>query len=279
MDFTIKQLHTIEELEVFSQLEFAIWGEEPIPVHQTSTVAKNGGIILGGYVDNCLVGILYSFPGMKKGSIYLCSHILGFLPEYRGKGYGELMKEKQREIALQQGYDLITWTFDPLESANANLNIGKLKGVCRQYIENYYGDSDDILSVGLPTDRFLVERYIDSEHVKTSRSFKQVEAKRIFEISRTEGGYPVVTGFCQKVLENLETEGAVAVTMPTTFQQMKKDDFSLAKEWRFKTREMFNRLFSHSFVVVDTVRDLMNETQDYVLVKQEQVQIDFKGKK
>jgi len=155
------------------------------------------------------------------------------------------------------------------------LNIGKLKGICRQYIENCYGDSDDILSVGLPTDRFLVERYIDSEHVKTGRSFQQIEAKRIFEISRTERGYPVVTDICQDVLENLEKEGAVAVTMPTAFQQMKKDDLVLAKDWRFKTREMFNKLFSHSFVVVDTVRDLMNETQDYILVKQEQVQIDF----
>lgn len=135
---------------------------------------------------------------------------------------GELMKEKQKEMALEQGYNLITWTFDPLESANACLNIGKLKGVCRQYIENCYGESDDILSVGLPTDRFLVERYIESEHVKEGRSFKQVEAKHVFDISQNEQGYPLIKGFRQDVLENLDKEGAVAVRMPTAFQQMKR---------------------------------------------------------
>ena len=52
--------------------------------------------------------------------------MLGIHPDYQLKGIGKLLKDEQRKIAKEMGYKLITWTFDPLESRNAYLNVSKL---------------------------------------------------------------------------------------------------------------------------------------------------------
>ena len=57
--------------------------------------------------------------------------MLGIHPDYQSMGIGKKLKEEQRKFAKEMGYDLITWTFDPLESRNAYLNVSKLYGICR----------------------------------------------------------------------------------------------------------------------------------------------------
>ena len=41
---------------------------------------------------------------------------MGVAPGYQGRGVGYRLKLAQREAVLDQGIDLITWTYDPLES-------------------------------------------------------------------------------------------------------------------------------------------------------------------
>ncbi|WP_052366545.1 GNAT family N-acetyltransferase [Geomicrobium sp. JCM 19055] len=101
---TIRELTTMEELEEMMDVEEAVWQMEPLQVHQTFTVLKNGGIILGAYDDEKMIGFLYSFPGFVEGDVYLCSHMLGFLPDYRKRGIGVLMKQRQAELAKDRGY-------------------------------------------------------------------------------------------------------------------------------------------------------------------------------
>ena len=66
---------------------------------------------------------------------------------------------------MKRGITLITWTFDPLQSRNAHLNIAKLGGVVRTYCVNYYGNAKSELDRGLDTDRLFIEWWIGSEHV------------------------------------------------------------------------------------------------------------------
>jgi len=60
-------------------------------------------------------------------------------------------------LAARDGVELVTWTFDPLQAANANLNFRKLGAVCRTYLPDCYGPIEYEFGAGLPTDRFLVE--------------------------------------------------------------------------------------------------------------------------
>jgi predicted GNAT superfamily acetyltransferase len=47
----LRKIETMEELNEMARLEAEIWGTSPIPTHQTVTVAKNGGIIIGALAD------------------------------------------------------------------------------------------------------------------------------------------------------------------------------------------------------------------------------------
>src|SRR5699024_5180647 len=119
---TLKELTTIKELEQMELIEQGVWDMSPLPIHQTLTAIKNGGIIIGAFDDNKIIGFSYAFAGFKDGQTYLCSHMLGIEEDYRSKKIGEQMRQKQQEIAIRKGYKEIHWTYDPLETRNAYLN-------------------------------------------------------------------------------------------------------------------------------------------------------------
>jgi predicted GNAT superfamily acetyltransferase len=107
-----------------------------------------------------------ALPGYRDGKPYLHSHMLAVLPEYRNVGLGRRLKLAQRDDALARGFDLMEWTFDPLEIKNAHLNIARLGAIARRYMRNIYGPSTSPLQGGLPTDRLVVEWWLRSERVR-----------------------------------------------------------------------------------------------------------------
>ena len=111
-----------------------------------------------------MVGFAYAVVGMKNGKPMLWSHMAGVLPEFRG-GLGFRLKLAQRDRALAQGYDLIEWTFDPMQAMNAHFNFAKLGGVVEEYAPNFYGESTSALHRGTPTDRVVLSWKIAEPHV------------------------------------------------------------------------------------------------------------------
>ncbi len=274
-ELEIKSLSTLDELQEMQRLELEIWGMEPIPAHQTLTVSKNGGIILGGYERGQLIGFVYSFPGFNGKSIYLCSHMLGIHPDYQGKGYGKLLKLAQKEAALSKGYQLMTWTFDPLESVNANLNISKLQAICRTYIEDCYGKMKDTLNAGLATDRFMVEWWLNHDHL--NRRYTKEEAVTIVTVHEDEHGFPVMDAYeTEEIIAGIKQllpTQPILVPIPTNFQKIKTEAHSLAINWRMKTRQLFNVLFLQGYVIADIKRDADSSVQHYVLLQASELNI------
>ena len=70
-----------------------------------------------------MAGFCLAVPALKGSAVYLHSHMLGVLPEFRRQGLGQRLKLEQRREALARGIGLIEWTFDPLELNNAHLNL------------------------------------------------------------------------------------------------------------------------------------------------------------
>ena len=77
--------------------------------------------MLGAYVKGVMVGFAMGLPGYRDGTAYLHSHMLAVLPEFRNAGLGRRLKLAQRDDAMARGYELMEWTFDPLEIKNAYL--------------------------------------------------------------------------------------------------------------------------------------------------------------
>ena len=166
---SIRNLSTYEEFKQVLDLERQVWGfSDPYdmvpPVVFTITV-KRGAILLGAFDErDRMIGFSYSLVGMKAGKVLQWSHMTGVLPEYRG-GLGLRLKLAQRERALALGYDLIEWTFDPLQAMNAHLNMAKLGCVAEEYHRNVYGESTSDLHKGTPTDRLVAQWHIAEPHV------------------------------------------------------------------------------------------------------------------
>jgi predicted GNAT superfamily acetyltransferase len=93
--------------------------------------------------------------------------MLAVRESYRNSGLGRRLKLFQREDALARSFELIEWTFDPLEIKNAWLNIERLGAIARRYSLNQYGISSSPLQGGLPTDRLVAEWWLRSERVES----------------------------------------------------------------------------------------------------------------
>lgn len=246
----IRKVTEVEEIHSMQKLEKQIWGMEPIPVHQTITAVKNGGLIVGAFLKERMIGYSYSFAGYSKGQVYLCSHMLAVDEEFQMMGIGKLLKDEQLRLAREMGYRLIVWTFDPLESRNAYLNTSKLYGVCYDYIVDCYGEMDDGLNKGLPTDRFQVAWWIDSPRV-LEKWQPDLLYSRPFETSVSGDSHPVVR--LPDTDEWLLAE-AIEVPVPKHIQLMKQENPQLSYEWRMKTRTIFQQLCDEGFALIDVCR-------------------------
>lgn len=257
----IRMLTTMEELYEVQKIETEVWNMDPIPVHQTFTALKNGGILLGAFDGKKMVGFLYSFAGFEEGSAYLCSHMLGILPAYQTDGLGVKMKMKQAETARKLGYRLITWTYDPLESRNAYLNLHKLRGIGAIYKVNHYGAMKDELNQGLPSDRIQMKWFINE--TPDNQIYHYDRQKLLLDADAN--GVPMLTSFFKRS-DWMRTDVSF-VAIPMRFQKMKQTNFELAKQWRMETRLVFQTLFDEGFQATDLLLDRDQALSYYVLTK------------
>jgi predicted GNAT superfamily acetyltransferase len=274
LEISLQKIDTIKELEKMSQLEQKVWGTSPIPIHQTLTSAKNGGIVIGAYAGEQMVGFVYSFPGYKNGEVYLCSHMLGIDEEFRNQGIGYRLKMKQAEEAIKLGYRKIRWTYDPLESRNGNLNIAKLGAVCSEYIENCYGEMDDELNKNLPSDRFNVDWMIGSPYLEQrQRMFSHLEvlSERVALDWKVRGTGDPEAVWKSNSWGTFRHQPLLFVPVPLKFQEIKEKDHELALDWRYKTREVFVGLFAEGWAVTHIYRQPDEPVQYYVLIKRNQL--------
>jgi predicted GNAT superfamily acetyltransferase len=160
----------VEEFHACVALQKEVWGFDDIdlvPLRIFSLAPKIGGQAIGAWDGETLVGYAFSIPAMRGGHSYLHSHMLAVKAEYRNSGVGRQLKLFQREDAIARGYELIEWTFDPLEIKNSYLNLVRLGAVVRRYNINQYGISTSPLWGGLPTDRLVAEWWLKSKRVES----------------------------------------------------------------------------------------------------------------
>lgn len=261
---TIKPLTTLEELELAAQLEHKIWKFSTHPI-LTLTLIKNGGLVLAAWDRERLVAFTLGFPGHIRGFTYFCSHMLGVDKDYRDRNLGERLKREQAIWAAKKGYRLLTWTYDPLETRNGNLNVRKLGAVASQYKANYYGDLQDEMNQALPTDRFLVEWWPDCDHVRERDYLANYrdQARPLYATKSTANGLLEPRPWDQTGIDSDPDGWWLAV--PRDFQGVKRASMDLALQWRLHTRTAFTELFAADYLVADLMVDDL--TCYYLLLK------------
>lgn len=280
-NWQIRILDTIEELQMVEELQRIVWpgsDTDVVPAHLLITAVHNGGLVLGALPpsDNDpgneeLVGFVFGFPGLYSTPDgprpKHCSHMLGVHPDYRGQRLGFSLKRAQWQMVRHQGIDRITWTFDPLLSRNAHLNISLLGSVCGTYVRELYGEMRDGLNIGLPSDRFEVDWWVNSERVQRRLSkkarlnldlahFFAAGAEIINPTILGENGWPIPSEPINLPVASPSGDQEtliLLVEIPADFMAIKDADIELAKEWRLVSREIFEKLFERGYLVTDFV--------------------------
>jgi len=273
--FHIRPVKTIDECRQVEEVQRQVWRLDDIdvtPSHVLLTFAKNGGVVLGAYATvegrEQMIGCVFGFLGTREGhygpeapaqvKLKHCSHQLGVLPEWQSRGVGYALKLAQREAARAQALRLATWTYDPLESKNAHLNIAKLGAVCNTYLRDLYGELRDDLNRGLPTDRFQVDWWIASKRVATRLSsqrppltrdlYQQAGTILMNQATFDDRGLLIPPDTIQPV----QAERGLVET-PALFQDVKRLDPGLALAWRMQTRAIFEQAFAAGYTVTDVL--------------------------
>ncbi|MBI1748153.1 MAG: hypothetical protein HYR55_16440 [Acidobacteria bacterium] len=241
----IRKVQTHTEYEQCVDLQQRVWGfsdRELVPSRTMIVAQKHGGCVLGAFSEaGELVGFALSFASFYQGRFAQHSSMLAVQADRRDHGVGRRLKLAQRQDALARGIEVITWTFDPLETRNAHLNLNKLGAVAAHYLENHYPQSSSEIYSGLGTDRFLAEWWIGSERVRKTLEATE-SAQRLS--ADTTGEWPCVNrarltpdGLVEPGEPQLTVSAApLLVEVPSDINQIKLRQFNLAVAWRENTR-------------------------------------------
>ena len=255
----IRELTTLEECRQVATLEKDVWGytdaEDVVPPPVLIVSVKRGGILLGAFDETgVMTGFVYSIPAVKDGRLTQWSHMLGVVSKAREGGLGRRLKLAQRERALAMGVDLIEWTFDPLQAANAHLNFARLGVVVEEYEENIYGDSSSVLHRGSPTDRFVAQWRLTAPHVERRIASDGVALIRDSAVAAAplvnpsiERGTHLQPGAADLSLDARR----VLVEIPGGYSDLLAADPALALEWRLAARGIFQHYFRRGYRAVD----------------------------
>jgi len=268
-EIDIKLIDTPEEMASVEELQRLVWpGDqtEIVPVHILRAATNNGGVLIGAYEGEQLIGFVFGFPGIEDKStgprLKHVSHMAGIHPDYRDRGLGFSLKRAQWQIVRNQGLDHINWTYDPLQSRNAYLNISKLGAVCNTYIPEYYGEMRDGLNVGFPSDRFKVDWWLNTTRVEKRLNhqdrarlnidqFKSAGAVFLNPANYRDDGILEPGPVSAQVLKS--NAPLLVVEIPPDFQVLKKASPEMALGWRTHTRQIFEMVFAIGYIVTDFV--------------------------
>jgi predicted GNAT superfamily acetyltransferase len=265
MSYSIQRLETLEHYHAAEEVQRRAWSilddTEVVPSHLLMTAQKNGGLVLGAFdEEGRMIGFLFGFLGRtEEGRLKHCSHMMGVLPDVQGQGVGYGLKLRQREFALSQGLDLVTWTYDPLEGLNAFLNIAKLGVISHTYLRDAYGQIADELNVGLSSDRFRVEWWIRSRRVeeRLAQGGKRLRLEGAYLANTTERDR---SGLLRPAdWDRSPTAEALLVEIPARIQAIKAADMDLAQEWRAHTRQVFESYFAAGYTVCEFISQVQGD--------------------
>lgn len=168
-DITIRAVDGEAEVHAVEELQKEAWGIpdlDVVPLTQLMAAKEAGGVLIGAFDGETLVGFVYGFPSFELGELAHHSHMLAVKTAYRNYDLGRRLKLAQREHVIAQGIELISWTFDPLQSLNAHFNFGKLGVWADRYFVNFYGEDAPSFLHQTGTDRLWVSWLVSSERVK-----------------------------------------------------------------------------------------------------------------
>lgn len=259
----IRPLVSWEELRACEDIQREVWGEgftELVPASLLKISQSLGGVTSGAFDEyGALVGFVYGLTGLEEGRPAHWSHMLAVRPGLRGHGIGTALKRHQRERLVAAGVASCYWTYDPIVSGNARLNLERFLAVVDRYVVDMYGETGSRLHAGLGTDRFVVawplgpdapDPFDPSEPERAARA-EEVARHAEAPVANPEGpdaGAPP-DGRAAPDAAALPEAAAVRVAIPADILAVRDRDLAAARRWRATTRRAFTHYLERGYRV------------------------------
>jgi predicted GNAT superfamily acetyltransferase len=247
----LRPLTTLEDADRILGVMVATWGEHQlVPREMIRALADSGNVPYGAFRSDELIGYVLGWMALDADGPHVHSHMLAVLPGSRSHGVGYALKLAQRAQALEAGYGVVRWTFDPLQARNAHFNLTKLGVLCDRFHRDFYGAMTDALNRGDRSDRLVVRWDLD-QMVGTSSipaGAHIVDALRVSgppEMPKPEWGEE----------PRVAAGGTVRVSIPADYSGLKERDPGLASEWRDAVGEVLGRCFDLGMIVLGFTHD------------------------
>jgi predicted GNAT superfamily acetyltransferase len=222
----IQLVSTIADTEAMSAFFMQVWadGPEVVPFDLALAAQHVGGYSAIAKLEGQIVGASFGFQGAHDavpGQRILHSHVTAATVP----GVGFAIKQHQKQWAVENDLDAITWTFDPLVRRNAVFNFEKLGAVGIEYLPNFYGTMTDAINAGDDSDRLF-----------TYWSLRD-------QVALGQPGQPGEAAQAQTTVE------AILVELPADIESLRKTNLAEALEWRARVREVLEPALADGYRV------------------------------
>ena len=247
----LRPLMTLEDADGILHVMVATWGEHQlVPREMIRALADSGNVPYGAFRGGELVGYVLGWMALDADGPHVHSHMLAVLPGSRSGGVGYALKLAQRAQALEAGYGVVRWTFDPLQARNAHFNLNKLGVLCDRFHRDFYGAMSDALNRGDRSDRLVVrwelDRAIGSSAIPSGpHVVDALRASGSPELPKPERGEE----------PDFPSRGIVRVSIPADYSGLRERDPGLASAWRDAVGEVLEKCFDVGMIVVGLDRD------------------------
>jgi predicted GNAT superfamily acetyltransferase len=233
-------------------LQELTWGAgftEKIPAAMLLVAQKTGGVCAGAFDETGrMLGFVFGVTGVQDGALMHWSDMLAVHPDAQGQNLGHRLKEFQRAQCRALGVHTIYWTYDPLVTRNAHLNLSRMGARVREYVPAMYGEgTNSPLQGDMPTDRLVVAWSVDPS--QAAPALAQLPPD-IVVVTRSDR-WPDATH--------------IGIRAPRDITALVATDLAAARHWRFATRDAFTHYLSHGYRVAGFVADVDGGT--YLLTR------------
>lgn len=250
MDYVIRDLASRTDHDQCVALQRATWGEhflELVPPALLWVTQKVGGLCLGAFDSSAsLIGFVYGLTGVKDGEPVHWSHMLAVRSDSRDRGIGRSLKARQGECLWASGIRRVFWTFDPLVSRNAHLNLTRLGVRPVEYVRDLYGHdpmstTDDVIG----SDRLVVEWDLNR---------REEEPKRRDDMGGSERSTLLWETAAPPDRVDLPGRDRLAVPVPPDIHRLKRERRDHARRWREATRRAFEHYLGQGYHIAGFTR-------------------------
>src|SRR6266849_5101071 len=234
----IREVLSIDEYDACIRLQRDVFGLPDLeisPRRHLIVSREAGGWTLGAFADGRLIGFVHHLAAVCGDEIFGYSHMMAVAAEYQNRGVGARLKWAQRARALNEGRELIRWTFEPTRARNAHFNLNRLGVVVRDYAVNFYG-TDYVTN---PAEKAAGVSGMDSDRVFASWELRS----------------PRVEALAMGAEYSLPAEPDRTIEIPADYSLLLRSDPAAGKREQMRVREEFLKALGDGLVCRAFERD------------------------